>query len=328
MSTFIEFEPTNDSEKVSVFVRIDNDFAFTVVYREAGVLHTTYYNVQGIPDDYLYEPSPPDTNLVQAQLVKDGAGESLNVKIKMFYNASDDTLEPHEIPRAWVYGQFIDKDHYEPGTLLDTISQTFPLVIWNRLTNTETAPVANSQTAVSFDRLYTRLGSLSERRLLLKNLVRGMIDNPNYLQWLAGGTLSGADDTDVNALLLHLQGFQTLSYYPEMLARAISVDANLNSERKFNLLFGMASLDLGEVMASSATRLLADYVSSTAGNGATNTTDRDQWTFMRIGQAAATSPFAYARSNYNMTAETGGSRLITMNGSSSIGTDWQAWLRS
>lgn len=314
MSTFIEFEPINDSEKVSVYVRIDNDFAFTVVYREAGVLHTTYYNVQGIPDDYLYEPDPPDENLVQAQLVKDGAGESLIVKIKMFYNASDNTLEPHEIPRAWVYGEEINKDHYLPGTLVESISQSFPDVIWSRLTPSETEPVANSQAAVRFDRRYDRLGTLSERRTILKHRLRDIVFSNSMPMWMIGAF-------DIN----HQQSF---GHWLEMMARTISIDGNFDSEAKFNLLYGDLHLDPYE---------LASKMSNTGiigSSGALNSNTRSAWTgYVRFGSVASGSPFTYtAPTGTTWTGSTSNVAGLTLTGVPSVisennGRGWLEWLR-
>lgn len=317
MSSYVEMEPVAHATKTTPYVRIDNDFGITVVINDNGTLTTHYYNLQGIPDEFNYFPSPADDVLIEARIAKEGTDESIVFRVNMFYDDNDDTLEDWQIPHAWIYSAVIDKDNYLPGTLPDSVNQVFPIVLWNQLTPQQTAPGANTVSATIFDRRYALFGSLAKRRNEIKRLILAQLRHPNYPQWLAGGTLSPRDDTDVNLLLTHVQSLQNLSYYPEMLTRAISVDANLNSERKFNLLHGMASLNLGELISNSTTRLLPHSLVN-------NSDSRNNWAFQRIGAAAATSPFAYTRTDWTYAADTS----IVMTGSASIGDDWQAWLQT
>lgn len=324
MSSFIEFQPEISTTKVTRYVRIDNDFQLTVGVDTSGTVAYSYYNLTGIPDEFTYEPSPPDDNLVFSRLSKEGANESLVNRIKMFYNATDDSLEDYQIPQSWIYNATINKDNYLPSELPSSVSQTFPVIIWNTLEDGAAQPSTNSASVLTFGSLYTRLGTVAERRSRLKLLILEMINHPNYLQWLAGGTVSTRNDEDATELLEEIQRLQTLSYFPEMLARAVSIDSNLNTQAKFNLLLGMSQLNLGQVMAR-APRLLS--VSLSTQSGQSNPTDnRNNWSFQRIGDVAGSSPFAYTAPSGN-TWSAAAESTITMSGSSAIGDDWQAWLR-
>ena len=339
MSTFVEFSPETSSNKITRFVRLDNDFKLTVGVDTSGTVSYSYFNLTNIPSEHNHIPSPPDDILEFAQLVKDGTDESLTIRIKMFYNGSDDTLEPYQIPRAWTYGNPITATNYEPGVLLDNLTQNFSggngIVIWNTLGKDVTPPTvaSNTATAPSFLRKYAYLGSLAERRDYLKGLILQQIEHPNMNQWLAEG-LFGALDSGTSELD-NRRHIQTLSYYPEMLTRAISIDSNLDNEQKFNLLEGMAKLSLGDIISqnnttNNATIDLVKKISSSNGSGQTAaiTTDRDSWTFIFIGDVHASSPHEYMRSSWDLST-TSSVVTITMVGSTTtITTTWQDWLRS
>ena len=185
--------------------------------------------------------------------------------------------------------------------------------------------------------------TLQNRRTYLKQLIRqNTIDHPNYPQWLAGNFLPALTSNTGSDIKEYLQNLQTLSYYPEMLTRAISLDGNLTgseSERKFNLLEGMAKLDLGVVHRENLTRSLASKVTSRDGSGSDDEriTDRNSWVFMILGTIAAGNSGAYTAptTDWSLTADVtdsqaGTTELIDLNGSVAvIGSDhdWQSWLR-
>ena len=196
MATFVEFNPQsgtdNPSNLVTRLVRLDNDFKLTLGIDTAGTMAYHYFSFSGIPDEYNYVPSQAEitansalSNIDFVQLVKDGTDESLTIRVKMFYNASDNTLEDHEIPQPWTYGQLINKDNYKPGTLLDTLTQDFSgnktVTIWNTLAQGVTPPT-NPDTAtaptVFSNRLFARLGDVDTRREYLKSKIQGIIEDP------------------------------------------------------------------------------------------------------------------------------------------------------
>ena len=329
MSTFIEISPESSTNKITQYVRIDNDFQLTLGVNTAGTLAYHYFNFQGIPDDYTYRPDPADESLEFAQLVKDGDAESLTIRIKMFYNASDDTLEPHEIPRAWTYGRPIDKDHYQPGELLDSLSQDFPVIIWNTLADGATQPVAhtaNPATAPTFERQYARLGTVAERRNYLKRELRRVVEDPMLPFIMAGSSVGaireksmagGGTAIDDREQARRRQGF---AFRLEMLTRAVSVNSNLGTEAKFNLLDGEIGLDSGNVFGRMALTLNNDIGAQT---------QRSNWSFRRFGSVAASSPFAYTAPTHPTawpsTADT--TIDIGSNVPSEVTENWIQWLR-
>lgn len=329
MSTFIEISPESSTTKITQYIRIDNDFSITIGVNTSGTLAYHYFKFTGIPDDYTYRPDPADDNLEYAQIVKDGADESLTIRIKVFYNAADDTLEPHEIPRAWTYGRPIDKDHYLPGELLETLNQTFPVIIWNTLADGATQPVAhtaNPATALTFDRRYARLGTVAERRVYLKRGLRGIIEDP-MLPFIMAGTsanpiVAKSTQTTVREIIddrEHARRQQGFTFRLEMLVRAISVDANLNTEAKFNLLNGEIELDSRNVFMRQATTLNADIA---------NQMPRSGWRFRPFGSVASSSPFAYTAPTHPTAWPTTHETSIDVGSAvPSVVTDnWLTWL--
>ena len=335
MSTFIEFSPESSTTKKMEYVRIDNDFEITVGVNTSNTLSYHYYDFSGIPDDYKYEPDPADDIVEFAQLVKDGDAESLTIRIKMFYNASAE-LEPHQIPRAWTYGRPIDKNHYLPGELLDTLSQTFPVVIWNTLSDGATQPVAHTANpatppSVFSNRLFARLGTVANRRRYLIDKVIGILNSPD-LMWLPGGGMMPAITSQgINAqrggtvtfdFSQRVQGFW---FWLEIIVRAISLDSNLqdpNGEQKFNLLDGELSLDIVRLIGKIPLSLNGDIA---------DVAPRTGWNFRRFGSISSSSPYAYTSPSYNQsTIPSHLDTTIDIGTSvpSAVTTNWLSWLRS
>ena len=208
----------------------------------------------------------------------------------------------------------MDKDHYLPGELLESLSQTFPVVIWNRLTNTETAPVTNSQTATTFNRLYANLGTLADRRTILKDRLREIVFNNAMMMWMVGAG--------------EAQHQLSFSHWLEMMARVISIDANFDSEAKFNLLYGDIHLDPYEL----AFKMSNAGITGTG--GALESTTRSAWTgYIRFGTVASSAPFAYtAPTGASWTGSATGVAGLTLTGvptvlSENNGRGWVEWLR-
>ena len=337
MSSFAEFEPVPHATKLTPFVRIDNDFSFTIVINDNGTLTTHYYNLQGMPDEFNYKPNPPDDVLVEARLAKDGTDESMVFRVNMFFNDNDDTLEDWEIPHAWIYNSAVDKDNYLPAELPATVNQVFPIVIWNQLTSQQTAPGANTVSATTFDSTYTTLGNVTERRKYLKHKLRGKTDDP-MLPFIAMGssvnpivaketTLSQNTQqrrqveftvTDDREHARRMQGF---AFRLEMLTRAISVDSNLSTEGKFNLLVGEVDLDNADIFRKMSLSLNGDIADQQPRSG---------WTFRKFGSVASSSPFKYtAPTGMTLWSTTADADIdIGSNVPDDVTSNWLLWLRS
>ena len=339
MSTFIEISPESSTNKITEYIRIDNDFQLTLGVSVDGTLAYHYFNFTGIPDDFTYRPDPADDNLEFAQLVKDGDAESLTIRIKVFYNAADDTLEQHQIPRAWTYGRPIDKDHYLPGELLDTLSQDFPVIIWNTLEDGATQPVAhtaNPATTLTFGRQFARLGTVAERRTYLKRKLLARVEDP-MLPFIMAGTSTNpivqstttltrgeSSSAPINFSVVdmkeHARRQQGFAYRLEMLARAVSIDSNLEDEAKFNLLDGEVSLENSDVFMRLQPSLNGDIA---------NQAPRTGWRFRRFGSVAASAPFAYtAPTDPTMWATTHDTSIDIGSGAAQgVATNWILWIR-
>ena len=336
MSSYIEMEPVAHATKTTPYVRIDNDFGITVVINDNGTLTTHYYNLQGIPDEFNYRPNPPDDVLVEARIAKEGTEESIVFRVNMFFNDNDDTLEDWEIPHAWIYNSAVDKDNYLPAELPATVDQVFPIVIWNQLTSQQTAPAANTVSATTFDSTYTNLGNVTERRKYLKDKLRGKTDDP-MLPFLAmGSSLNpivqktttirldsspAGDSFSVIEDKEHARRQQGFTYRLEMLARAISINSNLETESKFNLLQGEIELNSGHVIGRMPASLAGDIA---------NQHPRSGWTFHRLGSVASLSPWKYtaptSQTSWPSTADT--TIDIGSGAPSQVTEDWLAWVRS
>ena len=331
MSSFVQIDPMPHASWVTRVVRLDGDFTLSVAVDKGGTVSYNYYNVQGIPDDYTYKPDPVDENLEEAVISKEGTNESVVFRVKVYYNASDETLEDHQIPRAWTYGATIDKDNYLPGSLPDSISQTFPVTIWNTLKPGQNPPSTNTASAISFDTLYDRLGSAAARKRDLANKVIGIINNPD-LEWLLDGgmmpAISGQRTSTQEVITITFdrsQRVQGFWFWLETIARAISLDSNLegtNGERNFNLLDGELSLDLLQLIGKIPTSLPGDIA---------NVMPRTGWHFRKFGDVASSSPYAYTVPSYNVSImPTTQDATIDIGSSvpSEVTTNWRAWLRS
>ena len=314
MGTYIEFEPTSHATKVTRLVRIDNDFRITLAVDDNGTLTEHFFNFQAIPDEYLFKPSPPDDNLMFAQLAKEGAAESLVVRIRMFFNAEDDTLEPYHIPRAWSYSSPIDKNNYLPtATLPETVNQVFPIVIWNTLKPSQTLPGANTAMAPTFDRLFTRLSTLTERRNHLKQPLLTKLFSRAMPFWMMGAGEAA-----------HQQAF---AHWIEMLVRALAIDANLATEARFNLLHGEIGLDFYEFAYKVSNAGITDT------GGALASMTRTEWTgYVRFGAVASSTPYAYTPPSGNTwTGSTSNVAGLTLTGVPAAlrdnnGRGWIDWI--
>lgn len=255
--------------------------------------------------------------VVSVSSQKLGTDARFIITVDEFYNSG---LEGDAVPKQrylWYEYNIDEKDAPADNAPQSATPSTPIYVIWSSggTPASPTLPIATTTQTVTLQRQWAKLGSLDNRRQYLRRLVVDQIEHPNYPQWATFNTVAfGGDALDE---VVDLQKIAMLSYFPEMLARAISVDANLNTEAKFNLLEGMANLNLGELVANINNAMVVAI--------SNRTRDSERWSFYRIGNVGSAAPFAYTRGDWTHVDH---STTITMTGSSSIGTDWQAWLRS
>lgn len=328
MSTLIRFVPVAHATKRTTAVAMENDGVIrTRVEDPGGTATDRRFNFASLVEGQARVITEEPVTAVTSEKI--GADARFIFDVTNYY---DSTLTGDDAPseRFLWYAYTVDEKDAPADTAAQAATPSNPLYfVW-----TSGGTPASPTVAFNFpsqdqraQRQWVELGTLAARRHYLKGLVLDMINHPNMAQWLAGGRLS-AIDTTISQVVAEMQSLQILSYYPEMLTRAISVDHNLATERPFNILEGMAKLDLGELHTQSAARHLAAYVASTDGRGTGNPTNRDLWIFQRIGDAAASSPFAYTRTDWTLHEVVGSPKVIDLNGSNAIGTDWQAWLRT
>ena len=313
MANFIEFQPERSTTKTTKFVRIDGDFKFTLVIDDNGTLTTVYKNYSGLADEQVYTP-PSDDNVVQVRLAKDGSEEAFTARIRMFY---PETATEDAVPQAFIYGAPITKDTYKPTLTLPASSvQSFPIEIWNRLAQGEAKPGANTSAVIANlgERLYAQLGTLAERRSHLKLELQTDVYSREMPIWLIENSAE-----EQSAFVRRL----------EMLTRALSSDANLNTEAKFNLLAGEIGLDAYTV----ATHISSGIVSG-GGVGQLHSDNRDNWQFFRLGAIGTGPAFPYSPpSTTNYIAYTSDVAGITLSGvsaavSANDGRGWLDWLRT
>ena len=326
MSTFIEIRPTQHATIKTTGVRIDGNFKVTVRTETGGVATDHKVNFSGLLTDQTLQGTDP---IGQVRVGKIGTQERVFIQVNAYYASG----EEDKVPAAGLYWYNI-KNHYPFGGTPEqgktasadpnfNTPQTFPIVIFNE--STLTAWTANSATSTVPSRLYGQLGTLDNRRQYLKQLILKNVDNPMLPMWSLGMVHSPVAS---NATLLQIAGYlkriEIISYWLEMLTGAISVDVNLNSEQKFNLLKGECELSVRLIA-----RNLPDggtYGAQSISRAIFNFSSRNSYTYFKIGDVGGAPDYQYTRTNWLAVPST--NPVITMNGSADIGMDWVTWLRT
>ena len=331
MPTFLEVRPTVHASIKTTAVRLDDDFKVTIRQEEPRKNPTHIQrNYTGLQEGAQISGDDVETPVEYVRVSKLDDDSRCIIAVDV-YHAAD---EADTVPAAGLYwyntkthspfgqvaepGKQVAPDPAYPGSA----TQTFPQEIFNISSATELRdhPIPTGNTvAVSFtsQRLYTRLGSLAERREHIKQNLRNYIEDPALVLW-AMGSISGPASGAFNAVL-NMRQIQSFSWWIEMMTRAISIDDNLNSERKFNLLDGESTLQ---------PELLMPRISGFLDGTAPYTSNRSAWNFRRFGTVEATAPFGYtapltSATSWVATADT----LITLTGMN-VGTHWLTYLRS
>lgn len=329
MSTLIRFIPVPHGTLRTTAVAMENDGVIrTRVEAPVGTATDRRFNFASLVEGQARVITEEPVTAVTSEKI--GADARFIFDVKNYYDAAltgDDA--PSE--RFLWYAYTVDEKDAPADTAAQTATPSNPLYfVWTSGGTPASPTVAFNfpSQAETAQRQFAELGSLAERRQYLKGLVLDMINHPNMAQWSSGGSMEAVGGSTRSHVIGEFQRLQILSYYPEMLARAISVDTNLDAETKFNLLEGMAKLDLGELVGQSTMNLLAYHLASTSGDGTGSTTNRNEWVFQRVGTVPNSAPYAYTRGAWAFHAITGYHIQITMSGSATLGTDWQAWLRT
>ncbi len=337
MSTFVDIRPIAHLTKRTTIVRIDEDFKVSVK-ENARDLH---YNFTGLDVDNGQQLDGANVTdpIVYVRGIKEGTDSRLIIGVNCYYEEDNQT-----IPNAGLY-YYSTKDHFDfeeilqqmkgestdgktkaPDPMFTNPVQQFPTQIFNIAPGgtTLSANTANPPAIITAasQRLYGRLENTENRRQHLKLLLRNnhidntdvAIESVNFLYGLGTSTNNPAANREY---LLGQQGYRA---WLEMMANVLSIDANLNTEQKFNLLAGELSIPLLSIAEHGLDPGLRNRVTNNSGN-------RAAWRFSRWGSVGATDPWTYTppsvNTGYNRSVDT----LITLTGAALANT-WITWVRS
>ena len=270
---------------------------------------TTAYS-EGMTGEVNNEP----VVLVAAEKI--GTDARFIIEVTEFYSSAllgDDA--PQE--RYLWYDYKTKADDAPDSTATQTASPASPLFVLWTSGGTPTAPtvafnITDANTKLASD--YTRLATLAARRETLKIALQADVFSPEMAIWLVENT-----EAEQSAFVRRL----------EMLARALSIDANLNTQAKFNLLAGEIGLDAYTVATH-----LSDTIIGGGGVGPLHSDDRGNWRFFRLGSLGTGPAYPYSPpATTNYIAYTSDVASITLSGvpaavSANDGRGWLDWLRT
>ena len=319
MSTIIKLVPKAHATKRTTVVQATND----------GVIRTRVENPVGTDTDKSFnfstlaegDPSPAANEpVVRVDTQKIGTVASYVIEVTNFY---DESLTGDAVPTEYfIWYDYKTKADEAPDS---ETPQTFPVTMLWTTAGTPQAPTrALSPTAQTIGRLYQNLGSLEARREHLKGNILSYINNPDWGLWMAGSLSAPA--TNVNNFLV-VSRRQSFVFWLEMLTRAISIDGNLDTERKFNLLNGESTLDVKDVLPR-----IEGFVNDVGANVEYDYS-RTNWNYRRLGSIPAVSPYNYNPPTYTLQngnpvrVQAQVDSLITLS-NDTVGDSWTDWLRS
>ena len=112
---------------------------------------------------------------------------------------------------------------------------------------------------------------------------------------------------------------EIMGIWLEMLTGAISIDLNLNNERKFNLLKGECNLQITGLLVG-----LSGPIARNLPQQIVTAFSRSNWNYRKIGDVGGAPNYEYTQTTWVPTADS----TITMAGSGNIGEDWVTWLQN
>ena len=219
--------------------------------------------------------------------------------------------------------------------------QTFPInAFWTSggspAVPTVAFPGSYTDETIAPVNLYTSLANADNRRNYLKQKLRAIIESPELHIVLAGNTFNSITQQTLTIPLPHpsqspslqlnvtyemTRRKQNLTFWLEMLTRAISADVNLNTEAKFNLLNGEISLPIASVIRNTNLSLGPTIVGSQA---------RNNWAYLRLGTIAG-NVYTPPHNNNPIWAHTADT-TINIGGAPPTELNtilyWMEWLRS
>ena len=339
MSTIVQIIPTEHPTIKTTGVRIDDDFKITYRTETGGAATDVQVNFSGLLTDQTFQGSPP---IRQVRTAKVERTEQVIIEL-LVYHAP---YEEDKVPPAGMYWYNI-KNHYPfdgppeqgktraPDPAFTTENQNFNhpngITIFNESAIDPGWTTGNTiATSITQDSLFGQLGTVEARRRHLKSRLTAIIDDPN-LPWIMAGTsipvitqdsLTGIDNLEGNQVTAEnilSRRQQLFTYRLEMLARAVSIDSNLNDHAKFNLINGEIDLPSADVFSK---------ISLTTAGDIANTAARIGWRFRKVSSVGG-SP------NYEYVKPTGNTWSTTYDATIDIGTsapvavlNWVQWIKS
>ena len=290
---------------------------------EKGGSHTDrQYNFSGLLEGQHVAETD---DVASVRISKSGTDERAIVAVTT-YHAPNDASSVPPAGMYWYNWQTTDlKDAPDPAFQEST--QVFTTIF--NISTAGALPTGNSVASTVPARLYGQLGTTTARREFLKAKLLAHIDNRDLPFYLAGTSMPIITQTVIRQFGLNgviseyarmARRNQSYMYFLESLTRAISNDDNLDSERKFNLLNGEIGLPIGNVIG----RIDLNLAGTIAGSN-----PRANWTYLRLGSVAASSPWAYSAPTDPTTWTATSDTLISVG--SGVGADlidWLGWLRS
>ena len=297
MSTVIKMIPKEHATKRTTAVIITNDGIIrTRVEDPAGTLvsdgdkqfnFSTY--AEGIFREINIEP------VISVAVEKIGTNARFIITVNEFY---DPTLVGENAPQErFLWYDYKTKADEAPSS---TAAQTFPInTFWTSggspAVPTIAFPGSYTDETIAPLNLYTSLANVDNRRNYLKQKIRSIIESSEFHVILAGNTFNPItqqtftitlddlpvrpQDPDIVKIVTYemTRRKQNLTFWLEMLTRAISADINLNTEAKFNLLNGEISLPIGSIIRNTNLSLGPTIAGSQA---------RNNWAYFRLGTTA------------------------------------------
>ena len=334
MSTFIEVRPEESPDTRTTAIRIDDDLKVTIRTEKTGA-HTDYqFNYTGVDVGIDITTSEP---VEYVRVTKIGDDVRATVAVKCYHLPG----QANTVPAAGIYW-YNPSTHYNPelpaemgktaasDPTFEGTTQAFPVTIFAPDPITPALPVGNTIADPTIPRLYARLGSLEARRAYLKRKLLSILEsNDFYLgAWeeahVADDSNSSGTVTYFIQLMAKIQGYMRRM---KMLALTLSIDANLDTEQKFNLLNGEIGYDPHLIgLHLHYIEVLNDLSSSRLSS----------WRFGRLGRIGRTEPwtwlpsvnstqFVYRENNVagiTFTVSSMPQRLRDNNGAA-----WLEWLR-
>ena len=337
MSTFIEVRPEASPNTRTTAIRIDDDLKVTI-RTESGASHTDHqFNYTGADVDVDVTTVDP---IEYVRVTKIGTDVRATIAVKCYY-LDYQSGAVNTVPAAGIYW-YNPETHYNPelpaemgktaapNPTFEGTTQAFPVTIFAPDPITPALPVGNSVAAPTIPRLYARLGSLEARRAYLKRKLLATFESNDFflMAWDDDNDLDEANfNNRMRDAMELIRTSQAYMFRVKMLALALSIDANFDTEQKFNLLNGEIGYDPQILGRHLSTYLLSTTFPSSLISG---------WQFGRLGRIGNAEPWTWLSAVHPMaitfrTNNVAGVNITNANLPARLtannGSDWLEWLR-